>query len=73
MSSVTFPPSSIFPEYSKVGGKRGYGDNNDNEDSVKVTSGDSTLIASVVEAYEDNDSYSDYEQFLKTSSFPNPD
>ncbi|KAG7359142.1 hypothetical protein IV203_015731 [Nitzschia inconspicua] len=61
MSSVTFPPFSIYPEYLKGGGGHHSGDNGDDE---KVPSGDITLIVSVVESYEDGDSYSAYEYFL---------
>lgn len=61
MSSVTFPPFSIFPEYLKGGGGHHSGDNGDEE---QVPSADITLIVSVVESYEDGDSYSAYEYFL---------
>ncbi len=61
MESVSFPPFSIFPEYLKGGGGHHSGDNN-NEGTVP--SGDITLIVSVVESYEDGDSYSSYEYFL---------
>ena len=60
MESVTFAPFSIFPEYLKGGGGHHSGDNNDE----KVPSADVTLIVSVVETYEDGDSYSAYEYFL---------
>jgi hypothetical protein len=62
MSSVGFPPFSIFPEYLKGGGGHHSGDNGDSDE--KVPSGDITLIVSVVETYEDGDSYSAYEYFL---------
>ena len=61
MTSITFPPFSIFPEYLKGGGGHHSGDNGDEEE---VPSGDITLIVSVVETYEDDDSYSAYEYFL---------
>jgi hypothetical protein len=60
MSSVSFAPFSIFPEYLKGGGGHHSGD--DGGDSVP--SSDVTLIVSVVETYEDNGSYSTYESFL---------
>jgi len=60
MTSVSFPPFSIYPEYLKGGGGGGSGDN----DSGEVPSGDITMIVSVVETYEDGDSYSAYEYFL---------
>eukprot|EP00551_Chaetoceros_affinis_P014170 CAMPEP_0203687130 /NCGR_PEP_ID=MMETSP0091-20130426/120_1 /ASSEMBLY_ACC=CAM_ASM_001089 /TAXON_ID=426623 /ORGANISM="Chaetoceros affinis, Strain CCMP159" /LENGTH=967 /DNA_ID=CAMNT_0050556389 /DNA_START=253 /DNA_END=3157 /DNA_ORIENTATION=- len=60
MSSISFPPFSIFPEYVKGGGKGGSGDNDDEE----VPSGDVTLIVSVVEEFENNNNYSLYEYFL---------
>jgi len=61
MSSVTFAPFSIYPEYLKGGGGHHSGDN---EDQQRVPSGDVTLIVSVVDTYEDGDSYSSYEIFL---------
>jgi hypothetical protein len=60
MSSVKFAPFSIFPEYLKGGGGHHSGDNNNNG----VQSVDVTLIVSVVETYEDDNSYSSYETFL---------
>ena len=60
MSSVSFSPFSIFPEYLKGGGGHHSGD--DGGDTVP--SSDVTLIVSVVETYEDNGSYSTYESFL---------
>lgn len=60
MSSVTFPPISMFPEYLKGGGGHNSGDGDDDS----VPSSDITLVVSVVETYEDNDSYSAYEYFL---------
>mmetsp|Transcript_50725 Transcript_50725/g.56641 ORF Transcript_50725/g.56641 Transcript_50725/m.56641 type:complete len:1001 (+) Transcript_50725:284-3286(+) len=60
MTSVSFPPFSIYPEYLKGGGGGGSGD----DDSGEVPSGDITMIVSVVETYEDGDSYSAYEYFL---------
>jgi len=62
MSSVSFAPLSIFPEYLKGGGGHHSGDNDDGD---SVPSGDVTLIVSVVETYEDGNSYSDYEIFLE--------
>lgn len=62
MTSITFPPFSIFPEYMKGGGGHNSGD--DGEDEGEVPSGDITLIVSVVETYEEDDSYSAYEYFL---------
>ena len=60
MDSVSFPPFSIFPEYLKGGGGHHSGD----YDEDTVPSADITLIVSVVETYDDGDSYSDYEYFL---------
>ncbi len=62
MSSISFSPISIFPEYLKGGGGHHSQDNDDGDD--ETPSGDVTLVVSVVETYEDNDSYSDYETFL---------
>lgn len=59
MSSISFPPFSVFPEYVKGGGGGGSGDDDDT-----VPSGDVTLIVSIVEEYGDNSNYSLYEQFL---------
>jgi len=59
MSSISFSPLSIFPEYVKGGGKGGSNDGDD-----EVPSGDITFIVSVVEEFEDNDNYSLYEYFL---------
>ena len=61
MDSVSFSPFSIFPEYLKGGGGHHSGDNGDD---AGVPSGDVTLIVSVVETYEDDNSYSSYETFL---------
>jgi len=61
MESISFPPFSIFPEYLKGGGGH---HSNDNNNDGSVPSGDVTLIVSVVETYEDGDSYSAYEYFL---------
>jgi len=61
MSSISFPPFSIFPEKVKGGGGGG---SQDNDDEEEVPSGDITLVVSVVEEFEDNDSYSIYEYFL---------
>ncbi len=60
MTSITFPPFSIFPEFLKGGGGHHSGDDGDDE----VPSGDITLIVSVVETYEEDDSYSAYDYFL---------
>eukprot|EP00804_Cyclotella_cryptica_P012657 CCRYP_016921-RB/>CCRYP_016921-RB protein AED:0.02 eAED:0.02 QI:339/1/1/1/1/1/3/1360/609 len=60
MNSISFAPFSIFPEYVKGGGGHHSGDNQDKG----VPSGDVTLIVSVVDTYEDNQSYSTYEEFL---------
>eukprot|EP00533_Pseudo-nitzschia_delicatissima_P000212 CAMPEP_0116088004 /NCGR_PEP_ID=MMETSP0327-20121206/5649_1 /TAXON_ID=44447 /ORGANISM="Pseudo-nitzschia delicatissima, Strain B596" /LENGTH=999 /DNA_ID=CAMNT_0003579077 /DNA_START=186 /DNA_END=3185 /DNA_ORIENTATION=- len=61
MTSITFPPFSIFPEYLKGGGGHNSGDDGEDEE---VPSADITLIVSVVETYEEDDSYSAYEYFL---------
>jgi len=61
MTSITFPPLSIYPEYLKGGGGHHSGD--DDEDG-EVPSGDITFIVSIVETYEDDDSYSAYEYFV---------
>ena len=60
MSSVSFAPFSVFPEYLKGGGGHQSGDGEDES----VPSSDITLIVSIVETYEDADSYSSYEYFL---------
>ena len=62
MNSVSFPPIPIYPEYLKGGGGH---HGNENEESSGVPSGDVTLIVSVVETYDDDSSYSVYEQFLQ--------
>mmetsp|Transcript_8642 Transcript_8642/g.19543 ORF Transcript_8642/g.19543 Transcript_8642/m.19543 type:complete len:1080 (-) Transcript_8642:204-3443(-) len=61
MSSVGFPPISVFPEYLKGGG--GHHSNDDGDDEY-VSSSDITLVVSVVDEYDDNNNYSGYEQFL---------
>eukprot|EP00339_Tiarina_fusa_P000850 CAMPEP_0117057182 /NCGR_PEP_ID=MMETSP0472-20121206/39686_1 /TAXON_ID=693140 ORGANISM="Tiarina fusus, Strain LIS" /NCGR_SAMPLE_ID=MMETSP0472 /ASSEMBLY_ACC=CAM_ASM_000603 /LENGTH=980 /DNA_ID=CAMNT_0004773943 /DNA_START=201 /DNA_END=3143 /DNA_ORIENTATION=+ len=61
MSSVSFAPLSIFPEYLKGGGGHHSGDDGDEEGSP---SGDITFIVSIVETYDDGASYSTYEYFL---------
>ncbi len=61
MSEVSFSPFSVFPEYLKGGGGH---HSNDNDCDDETPSGDVTLIVSIVETYEDNDSYSDYDSFL---------
>ena len=58
MSSVTFPPFSVFPEYVKGGGGGGSGDDDG------VPSMDVTLIVSIVEEFSDGNGDSDYEVFL---------
>jgi len=60
MNSVAFAPFSVYPEYLKGGGGHHSGDN----DSSGVPASDVTLIVSIVETYEDDDSYSAYEAFL---------
>lgn len=60
MSQITFAPFSIFPEYLKGGG----GHSGDDGDEDGVPSGDVTLIVSIMETYEENDSYSSYETFV---------
>jgi len=61
MESITFSPIAIFPEYLKGGGGHHSGDN---ENDSSVPSSDVTLVVSIVEKYEDDDTYSGYEQFL---------
>lgn len=61
MSSLSFPPFAVYPEYLKGGGGHHSGDD-DNSDGVP--SGDVTLVVSIVETYDDDSSYSTYEQFL---------
>jgi len=61
MSSISFPPFSVFSEYVKGGGG---GHSNDNSSTNSVPSGDITLIVSIVEQYKDNSNYSLYEIFL---------
>jgi len=61
MSMVSFSPLSIFPEYLKGGGGH---KSNDGDYYDETPSGDVTLVVSVVETYEENDNYSDYDQFL---------
>ena len=61
MASIAFSPISVFPEYLKGGGG---GHSNDNDDGDETPSGDVTLVVSIVDTYEDNDSYSDYDVFL---------
>ena len=63
MDSLSFPPFRVYPEYLKGGGGHHSGDN-ENEGG-KVPSSDVTLIVSIVETYEDDDSYSAYEKFLE--------
>ena len=59
MSSVSFAPFSIFPEYLKGGGGGHSGD-----DGGDTPSGDITLVVSIVDTYDNDDSYSSYEQFV---------
>jgi len=60
MNSLSFSPFAIFPEYVKGGG--GHQSSDDGEDK-SVPSADITLIVSVVDTYEDGESYSSYEAF----------
>jgi len=60
METVSFPPFSIFPEYVKGGG----GHHSSDDDDSGVPSGDVTLIVSVMETYDDDSNYSDYDQFV---------
>jgi hypothetical protein len=60
MSAISFAPFAIYPEYLKGGGGGHSGD----DDSSGVPSGDTTFIVSIVETYEDDNSYSSYEAFL---------
>jgi hypothetical protein len=62
MSSVSFSPFSVFPEYLKGGGG---GHSGDDDGGDEVQSSDITLIVSIVETYEDDNSYSSYETFLE--------
>jgi hypothetical protein len=61
MSSISFAPFSVFPEYLKSGGGHNSGDKGG---SNAVPSSDVTLIVSIVDTYEDNSSYSSYDSFL---------
>jgi hypothetical protein len=61
MNKISFPPFSIYPEYLKGGGGHHSGDNSG---SSNIPSGDVTLIVSVVETYEDDNTFSAYETFL---------
>lgn len=58
MSSISFAPFSVYPEYLKAGGGHGGSSNSG------VQSSDITLVVSIVETYEDSSSYSSYETFL---------
>lgn len=60
LSQLSFPPFSVFPEYVKGGGGH---DSDDGEDTAP--SSDITLIVSVVEDYNYDTTYSDYELFLE--------
>mmetsp|Transcript_3825 Transcript_3825/g.8543 ORF Transcript_3825/g.8543 Transcript_3825/m.8543 type:complete len:975 (-) Transcript_3825:286-3210(-) len=61
MNSVSFAPFSIFPEYLKGGGGHHSGDD---DGDTQVPSCDITLIVSIVDTYDNDDSYSSYETFL---------
>ena len=61
MAEITFPPLPIYPEYLKGGGGHHSGDGDGQDGSP---SGDITLIVSIVETYDDDNSYSEYEQFI---------
>ena len=61
MSSLKFSPFHIFPEYLKGGGGH---HSNDNDDDQDAPSCDVTLIVSIVDTYNDNGSYSDYDIFI---------
>jgi hypothetical protein len=61
MAEITFPPLPIYPEYLKGGGGHHSGDGDGQEGSP---SGDVTLIVSIVETYDDDNSYSGYEKFI---------
>jgi len=60
MESISFSPISVYPEYLKGGGGHKSGD----DDDSGVPSSDITFIVSIVDTYEDDSSYSGYEQFL---------
>lgn len=60
MNSVSFAPFSVFPEYLKGGGGHHSGD----DDGGEVPSADVTLVVSILDTYEDDDSYSSYETFV---------
>mmetsp|Transcript_17778 Transcript_17778/g.26312 ORF Transcript_17778/g.26312 Transcript_17778/m.26312 type:complete len:934 (-) Transcript_17778:172-2973(-) len=64
MESITFAPFSIFPEYLKAGGGHHSGDNDDDGEG-EAPSSDVTLVVSIVDTYEDDNSYSSYETFLE--------
>jgi hypothetical protein len=61
MSSVSFAPFSVYPEYLKSGGGHHSGDSS----GGSIPSGDVTLIVSIVETYEDGSTYSAYDLFLE--------
>ena len=63
MSSISFSPIAIFPEYLKGGGGHHSGDGDNYYD--ETPSGDVTLAVSVVESYYDNENYSGYEAYEK--------
>jgi hypothetical protein len=63
MEYLTFPPFAIYPEYLKGGGG---GHSGDDDGSGEVPSGDVTFIVSIVETYEDDQSYSAYETFMES-------
>jgi len=61
LSSISFSPVALFPEYLKAGG----GHNSGDEDYYdEAPSGDVTLVVSIIETYNQDENYSDYEQFL---------
>lgn len=61
MENIAFPPFTIYPEYLKGGGGHNSGDDGGGE----VPSADITFIVSIVETYEDDNSYSSYETFTE--------
>lgn len=62
MEYIAFPPFTIYPEYLKGGGGHNSGDD---DGAGGVPSADITFIVSIVETYEDDNSYSAYEQFTE--------
>ena len=61
MSSLSFPPFSVFPEYVKGGGKNKH---SGDDSGGSVPSADVTLVVSIVDTYEAGESYSSYDEFL---------